>query len=202
MELEEQLDLEFSYTGLYLSGHPTDFARKKMDTTTVLLNELKKNQNSQLVVLIKSIKRIKTKRGEPMAFADCQDSSGNASLVLFPETYRKYGSLLVKSSILLIEGKAEKEEKQPKVIVRTIKNMTDALEIKQRLFLKLPKQLPTNETIEEIGRIVSPFKGNHIIILVDEKSDRKIKMNVSSSLSFEEIERLKVLLGQKNVVVK
>lgn len=201
LALEEQLDFEFSYTGLYVSGHPTDFIRKKVSGQPVFVNELRHRQPNRVVVLIKEIKRIKTKRGEPMAFAECQDSSGNASLVLFPETYRKYGALLVSGALVIVDGKSE-DSKSPKLIVHSIQHVDEAPTSNRRLFLKLPSSLPTKETIQTIRRILAKGKGEVATILVDEETGRKIVMNERASLSAQEVDQLEQLLGKQNVVAK
>ena len=65
------------------------------------------NKYVETIVLVDSVKEIKTKKGDAMLFVKASDEEESLDFVLFPETYRKYG-MIEKGSILKLGGKVEK----------------------------------------------------------------------------------------------
>ncbi len=59
--------------------------------------------------LIKRVKKITTKKKEPMAFADISDESGDLSLAVMPNIFREYGKDLEEGKYVYFEGKIERE---------------------------------------------------------------------------------------------
>lgn len=209
--LDKRLDDEFSYTGLYLSGHPTDFYPNLREKRRIVhLKELNKNKSANVLVMIKDVRKIKTKNGEPMAFVECQDGSGNGTLVVFPVAYRKVGSLLEKGKIVLVSGKAEDLQPETKIIV----NQMDAIEGDEmenppqektdssKLFLRISTDKNAAEMIDKINDVVHENAGAHVVIIYDEKTKRKIQLKSTVTLNTGIITFLKDLLGEKDVVIQ
>jgi DNA polymerase-3 subunit alpha len=69
--------------GFYISNHP---ASKYNSDGLIKLDNIKKyfDKSIRTVVLIESIKRIKTKKMQEMAFIDASDETGISSFVVFP----------------------------------------------------------------------------------------------------------------------
>jgi len=87
--LSEKLEKEEAVLGAYLSGHPVEEYRglmKSLKTTPV--SDLSLNSKCVVLVYIKRIKVIRTKRGDQMAFATVEDLTGEISVTIFPNLYR------------------------------------------------------------------------------------------------------------------
>src|SRR5699024_1159983 len=127
LSLEEKLEQEYEVTGFYLSGHPTEqYTEEKNDLGTIFLLESESNQYKKYIVSVNAVKRIQTKRGEPMAFVEVADTSGEATCILFPTDYRKYGKLVKKNAVVLLEGKAEWKKGQWNILTSKISNIDDS----------------------------------------------------------------------------
>ncbi len=96
--MEQKLIWEKELLGLYISGHPLDSHTEKMKkATSTIASLLKKkfDKNQMIVVHIDLCKVIMTKKdNSKMAFLTIQDKSGVSEAVIFPEAFKKIGSLV------------------------------------------------------------------------------------------------------------
>ncbi|MFZ2847447.1 MAG: DNA polymerase III subunit alpha, partial [Trichococcus flocculiformis] len=77
MPLLELLDLEEAALGHSLKGHPIDqFGKLYNNGAVAYVTELAYDKKMRTMGLIKDIRRIQTKKGDPMAFANLTDSTG------------------------------------------------------------------------------------------------------------------------------
>jgi len=94
--------------GIYLTNHPVvDFKLKNNDC--INLGDIDKyfNKVVNTIVMIDSIKEIKTKKGEIMQFINASDEEEVMEYVLFPKTYLLYNDLK-KGDIIKVEGRVER----------------------------------------------------------------------------------------------
>jgi DNA polymerase III subunit alpha len=106
----QQLDLERELLGLYLSGHPLDAFDDVLPEDLETVHELSEYADGQEVLvagLIVTSKTIMTKKGLPMAFAEVENRIAKVEVVLFPETWKDYGSLVQKGEPLLIQARLQ-----------------------------------------------------------------------------------------------
>ena len=148
---EMMLGFEKEVLGVYVSGHPLeeyqelwqkcisntagDFALDE-ETGTVLTVQ------DQAYVVIGGLiadKTVKyTKNDKIMAFLNLEDLIGNVEIVVFPQAYEKYSTLLTEDAKVFIRGRVSLEEdKDGKLICDQIISFEDAqaaVEAKQPLF--------------------------------------------------------------------
>ncbi len=120
----EQLTWERELIGLYISGHPLD---PIMDAITQnvshFANDLKEAEHNQSVRVAGMITRIRhhtTKKGDPMGFVSLEDPQGIIELLVFPRAWKQYGNLMQFDNIVLVEGRVNTKDKEPKVIVEKV----------------------------------------------------------------------------------
>ncbi|MEG2644765.1 MAG: DNA polymerase III subunit alpha, partial [Enterococcus sp.] len=88
--LAERLDYEEQYLGLYVSGHPTENYPKLLKQKDLqAITELVVGSQAKILFYLKDIREIRTKKGEQMAFLTGNDQSGEVSLTIFPQMYRR-----------------------------------------------------------------------------------------------------------------
>ncbi|MDB5254763.1 MAG: polymerase subunit alpha, polymerase subunit alpha protein, partial [Candidatus Nomurabacteria bacterium] len=96
--MKQKLLWEKELLGLYVSGHPLDSHKdtlKRATTSITSLIKKKFDKNQLIVVHIDLCRVIMTKKdNSKMAFLTIQDKSGTAEAVVFPEAFKKIGSLL------------------------------------------------------------------------------------------------------------
>ncbi len=100
------LNKEYDALGLMLSTSPLKVAKEKLKKQKIINISEIKNQTGDVTIaaLFKNFKNIVTKKGEPMAFASIYDDTGELEITIFPTTYEKCFSSLVKNAIVIIKG--------------------------------------------------------------------------------------------------
>ncbi|MNC09829.1 DNA polymerase III subunit alpha [compost metagenome] len=113
---QQILELERELLGLYLSGHPLDDYEEPLAVLgAVPLYQLDELPDESLAVTagrVVSLKTITTKKGQMMAFAEVEDRIERLELVLFPETWKRFGSVVEKGSLLLIGAKLQHQDEE------------------------------------------------------------------------------------------
>lgn len=110
-------EFEILSYGMYITNHPCN---KYKDVIKVenIKNYLFKNIN--MVLLIKSIRNIKDKKGGEMAFLECEDETGKVNLTMFSSLYAKNNDLKV-NELIRVNVKVSKRFDKLNVLVNNIK---------------------------------------------------------------------------------
>ena len=110
-------EFEILSYGMYITNHPCS---KYKDVIKVenIKNYLFKNVN--MVLLIKSIRTIKDKKGGEMAFLECDDETGKVNLTMFSSLYAKNNDLKV-NELIRVNVKVSKRFDKLNVLVNNIK---------------------------------------------------------------------------------
>jgi DNA polymerase III subunit alpha len=126
---EDKLRLEKEVLGLYLSNHPVSLFEKYFTTLKVkALYDFNLLQPfGRAVVYINGIKKIRTKKGEQMAFLTISDQSGEMEATLFPNVLKKMASFLQKGSILIVDAKVEERQGKRQLIIQKAENIVDSI---------------------------------------------------------------------------
>lgn len=116
-----KLQFEKEVLGQYFSEHPTASKKKTLKDKFINIWDILQSTRDmpvKIVGLIQDIKRIRTKKGEAMAFLTVQDDTGSLSVTLFPEEYAKYNLLLKEQEMLVITGKSERRNGRSQIITK------------------------------------------------------------------------------------
>jgi len=100
--------------GFHLSGDPfkkyLPLLRQKRAKKIVDLSSFK-NRKVIIGAIVKSVKKIKTKKGnQEMAFVNVTDYSGEIEVVVFPKLFLRSGSLWQNNRILLIKALVQEKD--------------------------------------------------------------------------------------------
>ena len=106
-DLIENLSREYDALGLMLSASPLVKYKNelKKHNITLICDANQSIQTMYLAAVVKQIKAINTKKGDPMAFLSIYDESGEMEVTVFSKAYELYGQLLKKDKVLLIKGR-------------------------------------------------------------------------------------------------
>ena len=144
------LSLEKEVTGVYITGHPLNTYSKRIreiaslelgalsagesgdgdDETEIVESDgpvamngqiLKDNDKVIVVGMIMGRRKLVTKNSKIMEFIQLEDMTGTGEIIVFPNTYEKYGQELREDRVLVIGGHLNfKEGEQPKIIADSI----------------------------------------------------------------------------------
>jgi DNA polymerase-3 subunit alpha len=108
---EECLQLEKELLGLYVSDHPLLRAQEKLlKCCTACVEDLGQYADkSTLLVggMIAEAKTHQTKKGDTMMFFTLSGLSASVEVTLFPRGYQKYGELIKKDELVILEATLE-----------------------------------------------------------------------------------------------
>ncbi|MBI2845636.1 MAG: DNA polymerase III subunit alpha [Chloroflexi bacterium] len=118
--LKDQLAWEKELTGTYLSEHPLQRVAQELEQAiTNPLSQIDSTLEGQMVTtagMVTAVRRIVTKRGDPMAFVRLEDLGGEIEIVVFPRVYEKTRELWDADHILILTGKVQANEEETKIL--------------------------------------------------------------------------------------
>ncbi|WP_429949647.1 DNA polymerase III subunit alpha [Enterococcus sp. AZ101] len=207
--LEEKLEQEEQYLGVYLSGHPTEeFKKTRLAKQVMLVSDVVENQTARLLIYVKDVRVIRTKKGEQMAFVEGDDLTGSLSLTLFPAVFRTLRQTVEKNQVYFVEGKVEKSNynQELQLLVNQIEKASD-IETSisaTTCYLKISEARDQKEVLHSIHEVLQKHKGNTPVIIYFEKSNKKLVLGEENWLSetIDVKEQLEAILGSQNVVFK
>ncbi|WP_257982881.1 DNA polymerase III subunit alpha [Lysinibacillus fusiformis] len=111
MSQKEKLVHEKESLGFYISTHPVAQERlhwHDVNSTCRELKQLRDGSYVKMIGMIEEVKKIRTKKGEQMAFVQLQDEYGAVSITLFPQVFQLVQDLLLEDEMLVIDGVLER----------------------------------------------------------------------------------------------
>jgi DNA polymerase III subunit alpha len=111
MSAEDKLKLEKELLGLYLSDHPLkriagELARLTDAQALEITSEIQ-GQEVRVGGLVREARRVVTKKGQIMAYAEIEDLTGIIDVILFPRQYEQYHRLFVADAMVVVAGKVD-----------------------------------------------------------------------------------------------
>lgn len=127
--LDEKIDLQKKRLQISLSGHPINAVRNMYDfpyTTSnieeVLYDDEQKDKSQELLVLIKDIHVIKTKKKhQDMAFLQIEDEFSDMEAVVFPSDYVICKKNLVENEPVILVGTLQDKDDKLTFLVEKVK---------------------------------------------------------------------------------
>ncbi len=210
MDMNTKLQFEKQALGFYLSNHPISPYRSYLLTLGAYYIEDTRPEQKNVTIggYVSSIRTIRTKKGDVMAFIVLTDESGEVDGVLFPNTYKHVMTLVKEGSILFIKGDFDERNGKKQFIVSEVKPIEQvkdlAAALTKKLYLKIVMELDPKKIAEDIRGIIASYKGNTSVVLFYEIDNRTVQLPVQYRIkpTEEAIEALQKVLGEKNVVFK
>lgn len=206
----EKLKLEQEVLGLYLSDHPVSVYQS-------FLPQLRAHELSywkedtkyvRTVIYLSEVKKIRTKKGEPMAFLTISDQSGDIEAVAFPKVFKRLMVIFQKGNILFIEGKMEAKSSRKQLIIQNALPISEAIEDARQkegtLFLKIEQDLETSDGLQKLKELLSSNRGSTEVVLFYDRNKRTIRLGNINRVNPKEslITELRSLLGEENVILR
>lgn len=207
--MEEKLKQEEHYLGTYLSGHPVDeykFLRLPLGIQSI--NQIVEGQTAALLLYVKNVRKIRTKKGESMAFVEGDDDTGDLSVTVFPKLFRQIGMQVEMEQVYVVTGKVERSRYNQNIQLiadtcRPAASFEDKV-ARTKCYLKIEETNDTPAALRQLKDILMQHGGNIPVILFYEKNntsavlDEKFWVNDSAELKAA----LGQLLHESHVVFK
>jgi DNA polymerase-3 subunit alpha len=123
------LQNEKDLLGLYVTGHPLDNYREKIEKLGKSIISIKEDGKQNDIVIcagiITDIRDVYTKAGDHMAIVKMADFTGTIELAVFPRTYKDVSDILVKENCIAIKGKVNIRNDEKSIALESIKILTE-----------------------------------------------------------------------------
>lgn len=124
---KDMLMWEKELLGLFVSGHPLDAHKEKLDAIGTTIENIKTLREGNVAVaggIVEDIRTILTKKGDKMAFVKLTDYSGTLELVLFPEALFAHKELFeTPDRCIKVRGKISDRNGEKTLIVERVKEL-------------------------------------------------------------------------------
>ncbi|MGB9802204.1 DNA polymerase III subunit alpha [Desulfofundulus sp.] len=199
----EMLALEKEALGLYISGHPLEEYRQALaEETTASVAEIGEEDQGGVTVggMLTSLKRITTRRGEPMAFGTLEDLTGSIEVIFFPRVYQQYAKLIIPEGVLLIRGQISSTGDRVKIVAEEVSPLLK--KINASLYLQIREATP--RLIRQVQHVLSNFPGSSPVYLYfpREKKLARVSRDYWINLASPVVTELAAILGPDNVRIK
>lgn len=124
------LNYEKETLGFFITGHPLAKYAKELEEfstgTTETLAAIETSRDAAVAGILTSVRFLKTRRGDRMASAVLEDMHGTLEVVVFPEPFKLYESLLKSEDPVFIKGRADiGDTGKVKIIVSELQPLKD-----------------------------------------------------------------------------
>ncbi len=125
----EKLLWEKELLGLYISGHPLDRIREKLESRDINIKKildggdhrLGNGMTVTLAGIIEFVRPVITKKNDRMAFLKIADFTGAIEAVAFPSVYQEAIDVLVADKCIALSGKISLKNGEKSLIIEAVK---------------------------------------------------------------------------------
>ncbi len=123
----ERLLWEKELLGLYVSGHPLDKHKDRLEKKQTHIAKIKAELKEGMLAVIEGIveeaKQVRTKNGSPMYFLKIADYNGSIEVVVFPKICEKYSSIIALEKCLAVKGRLSDRNGEISLVAEAIKEI-------------------------------------------------------------------------------
>lgn len=161
----DRYNMEQELLGVGLSPHPLQLAQKMATHPYQPISDLTVNSKATVLVQLESIRIIRTKKGDQMAFLSVSDGINKLDVTLFPETYFYHKDKLKEGGLFYLEGRTQERDGRIQLVLA---NMEEAST--ERFWILLEN----HEKDLEISKILAKYPGNIPVIIRYQESKETI----------------------------
>lgn len=173
----EYLKWEKELMGLYVSGHPLARYSRYLKKIGEPIKDLKRKSEGSPVkigAIINSVKKILTKTGKTMVFAEIEDLTDKTEAVVFAKVLDKNPAVWTENNIVIISGKVNFRDQALKILVDEARLITEK-EIKPFANDLNPTDdnLSVAGQVSDAGKKYNPSSAPKIFIKINSEWDKK-----------------------------
>ncbi|BAY22298.1 DNA polymerase III alpha subunit [Calothrix sp. NIES-2100] len=157
----KKLQMEKELLGFYVSDHPLKAIKQSsLVLAPINLSQLGEQREDTMicaVVMLNNVKKVMTKKGDPMAILQIEDLTTQSEAVVFPKTYERISSLLVVDARLIIWGKVDRRDEQTQFIVED----AEVVDTVKLIMVELtPRQADNIEERDRLRNVLKELSGD------------------------------------------
>ena len=113
--------------GLYISGHPLDRVREKLESRDMNIKKVKEKIGNGIPVtlagIIETSRQVITKNNDRMAFLKISDFTDSIEAVAFPNIFKESIDILVPEKCVAFSGKVSLRNGEKSIIIEAVKEI-------------------------------------------------------------------------------
>jgi DNA polymerase-3 subunit alpha len=196
--------------GFFITGHPLEKYRDKLDNLRALSTEdisamkfsTGKDETIATAGIITNLRVLKSKKGDFYAQANLEDMAGSVEMLVFPDAFRRLQEKVKLEVPVLVRGGIRIEEgANPKLTVSDIMALEDAkVPLPRSLRIRIPVESASELTVDALHTLCAQRKGEaRVLFDVERPGDFMVVMeaegyNVQPDRNF--IARVEELCGR------
>jgi len=217
-ENKEYLGMEKEMLGIYLSGHPLEKFKKKIEVLTNInsLNIIeidlemsetgntqyfKDGQNIKIAGIISKVRKKITKNNSLMAFITVDDLYGSYEVIVFESIFNKCSMNIEEEKIVLIDGRLSIREDEPtKIIASNIKEIINEDENINKINVNITDFSEIQkEELRKLIRYYSKLENNITSIEVTVNGEIRDCGKITADKDF--ISKIEEKFGKNNIII-
>jgi len=203
----KRLAYEKEVLGFYFSGHPLTKYQKELQSLKHHSTQevIPENKGRELILagVISEVRRLTTKKGEPMAVIVVEDLEGKAEVLIFPKVYEEARHLIQPEKGVLIKGRVDtNKEDKVELLASEVIPLTEAKErLARRLVVEIDLTKISEEGLLSLKKLIGERPGECELLLkliapgkfeAFVKADRSLRISPKP----EVIDKIEELIGR------
>jgi DNA polymerase-3 subunit alpha len=204
----QRLAFEKEMLGLYVSDHPLmgyeAALARHADSTLSDMREEDTTAGDRSPVrtvggVVTDLRRSYTKKGDLMARFVLEDLQAAMEVFVFPKTMAEYGALIENDAILVVKGRLDTREEEPKIVCMEVSRPL-LHRGEEDLHIKLPLGVLTERRVEGLKEVLGGHPGPSPVLLHVGEKVLKLPPEFNVDCRNGLVGELKRLLGQSAVL--
>ena len=215
---KELLSMEKEMLGLYISGHPLEGYRQKIEEETNIntlkmkqIQEVDENQIQEapryrdgqmvrIVGIINSLKKKYTKTNKIIEFTTIDDLYGQCEIIVFENCYQMCSNILTDESIVLVEGRLSiREDEDVKIVANKIIEFKGENSGKSSNVLKINITNLSEEQKDKLRGAIKFFAGDRNNVRIDIQNGDRVDSAGGVFMNEEILMEFKEIVGEENI---
>jgi DNA polymerase-3 subunit alpha len=145
--------------------------------------------------IVSGLRPLKTRKGDRMCVFMLDDADGSIEIVVFPETFKQFGSLAENGQMLLVKGKFERDDETARILASELAPIDMVRErLAKAVAIRLTTPPHDRSTFEQLWDVFARHKGDRRVAFDVEvcEADRRyrVKVDVNAQIRVRPSERL------------
>ncbi len=206
-EKSQRLAFEKEMLGLYVSDHPLmgleGALSRKADAA---ISDLADAEDGQMVAIggvVTGLQRKWTRKGDLMAVLVLEDLTDGVETMVFPRTFADYGHLLEDDKIVVVRGRVDKRDDEPKLMAQAIEVFeAELLGSAPPLRLEIRPEQLSEVLIDKLKTILIDHEGDSPVF-IHLSATKAVKLSDAYCVDTSNglVPELRVLLGEHAVLI-
>ena len=160
----EKLNLERETLGFYITGHPLDKYADRLPgagvVTTDQLATRRHQEKVRVAGVIQSLQAKNNKKGDRYATLILEDKAGGASVIVWPEAYRRHEAELQSDQPVLLSGTLEVDDDRCQIIASEVVALDAVTEAKvEQVHIQVPTDSVSRDDLVALRHVLTEHGG-------------------------------------------